>query len=168
MDLMNARRSIIAGGYYKKNYYEAWNLSFVRSTPSYINTGVYLFTKENVDRDFEVEITDLYGSYTDSSETILCAKHDGNSYGFLIRINSSTSTKYNGTIAVKKEYNNSIVIRRINGVISVNGDKITNPTVEFTNAVHQWPLVLGCAVGDDGTYRRYGTGTIGHIVVRLL
>lgn len=148
--------------------YEAWNLSFDRSTPSCINTGVFLFTEDNINRDFEVEITDLYGSYTDSSETILCAKHNGNSYGFLIRINSSTSATYKGTIAVKKDYNNSIVIRRINGVISVTGDKITNPKVQFTNAVHQRSLVLGCAVDDDGTYYRYGTGTIGHIVVRWL
>lgn len=145
--------------------YEAKNLTF--DGTNYINTGVYLFSEKNINRDFEVIIENLYGK-GDSNNTIICAKHNGNAYGFFIRCNGSTNTTYKGTISVKKQYNNNIIVKRINGVISVSGNTITNPRVQFTNAVHNHPLVLGCAVEDDGSYYRYEQGTIGHIVIRWL
>lgn len=163
MDLMNIRRNLLLN----QPAYEAWNLSFDKTNNTVIDTGVYLFTAENINRDFEVIIENLYGK-GNSTDTIVCAKHNGNAYGFFIRCSGSTNTTYKGTIFVKKQYNNNIIIRRINGVISVSGDTITNPKVQFTNAVHNHPLVLGCAVEDDGSYYRHEQGTLGHIVVRWL
>lgn len=167
MDLMNIRRGMLTGQRDKNIAYEAWNLSF--DGTNCINTGVYLFTDENINRDFELVAEGINGSDTvASSGTIICAKHNGKSYGFLVRINSASFINYNGTISLKMNYDNSLIVRRVNGVISISGDKITNPKVQFTNAVFEHPLVLGCAVDDDGTYYRYGHGTIRHIVVRWL
>lgn len=147
--------------------YEAKNLTF--DGTNYINTGVYLFTDENINRDFELVAEGINGSDTvASSRTIICAKHNGKSYGFLVRLNGGSYTNYNGTISLKMNYDNSLIVRRVNGVISISGDQITNPKVKFTNTVFEHPLVLGCAVDDDGTYYRYGHGTIQHIVVRWL
>lgn len=163
MDLMNIRRNLLLS----QPAYEAWNLTFDGTINTVIDTGVYLFTTENINRNFEVIIENLYGK-GNSNNTIICAKHNGNAYGFFIRCNGSTSTTYKGTISVKKQYNNNIIVKRINGVISVSGDTITNPKVQFINAVHNHPLVLGCAVEDDGSYYRHDQGTLGHIVVRWL
>ena len=146
--------------------YEAENLTF--DGTNYIDTGVYLFSEENINRDFEVVIEDLYGNYETGSRTIVCAKYDSEAIGFLIRLNDSTSITYNGTISMKASYNNNITIRRINGDITCEGSIINNPRVKFTNEVHQHPLVLGCALQDDGTPYRYATGTIGHITVKWL
>lgn len=147
--------------------YEAKNLTF--DGTNYINTGVYLFTDENINRDFELVAEGINGSDTvASSGTIICAKYNGKSYGFLVRLNGGSYTNYNGTISLKMNYDNSLIVRRVNGVISISGDQITNPKVKFTNTVFEHPLVLGCAVDDDGTYYRYGHGTIQHIVVRWL
>ena len=147
--------------------YEAWNLTF--DGTNYINTGVYLFTAENINRDFEVIIEGLNGEDTSgSSNTILCAKHNGQAYGFLIRLNGVNISTYNGTICMKINYDNHLTVRRVDGVISMSGDTITNPKVKFVNAAFGHPLVLGCAVNDDGTYYRYGHGTIQHIIVRWL
>lgn len=147
--------------------YEAENLTF--DGTNYIDTGVYLFSEENINRDFEVVIEDLYGSSnTYQHQTIVCAKYDSTAIGFLIRLNSQTSAQYNGTIGMKKDNHNNITIKRINGVITIDGEVITNPTVKFTNTIHNHPLVLGCALEDNGTPMRYATGTIGHITVKWL
>lgn len=164
MDLMAARRAVI--GATCGIAYEGWNLSFNRS--NYIDTGIYLFTEENINKDFEVEITNLYGSAKNNEETIVCAKHNGNAYGFLIRLNGKT-TNYTGTINMSKNYNNHIIIKRVNGIISVTGKKfVDESSIRFTNEVHQWPLILGCAINDDGSLYRFAQGTIGHIIVRWI
>ena len=125
------------------------------------------FQKKNINRDFEVMIEDLYGG-DPSNNTIVCAKYDSTAIGFLIRLNGAKATTYNGTINMKRDNYNNITIKRINGVITISGSEITNPKVKFTNAVHQHPLVLGCALQDDGTPFRYEAGTIGHITVKWL
>ena len=161
MDLMNIRRNLLLS----QPAYEAWNLTF--DGTNYIDTGVYLFSEKNINRDFEVMIEDLYGG-DPSNNTIVCAKYDSTAIGFLIRLNGAKATTYNGTISMKRDNYNNITIKRINGVITISGSEITNPKVKFTNAVHQHPLVLGCALQDDGTPFRYEAGTIGHITVKWL
>ena len=170
MDMMALRRAVMLGG--KNNIaYEAWNLSFNKSKMEYINTGIYLFNEENINRDFEVVIEDLYGLYTAAqNNTIICAKHNGLALGFLIRCTGTNNRQFAGTIMVKgSSINDQITIRRINGVLSVEGNTITNQPVPFNpNTVFNWPLYLGCAVDDNGDPYRWATGTIGHIVVRWL
>lgn len=164
MDLMNIRRNLLLS----QPAYEAWNLTFDGTANSVIDTGIYLFNEENINRDFEVVIEGLHGNDVNGTNTVICAKYNDNAYGFLVRLNSSSSATYNGTISMKANYDNYLIVKRVNGNISISGDKITNPKVKFTNAVFNHPLVLGCAVDDDGTYYRYGHCTIQHIVVRWL
>lgn len=165
MDLMVFRRAIINAQ--SGVAYEGWNLSFDGTEDSVIDTRVKLFTAENINRDFEVVIEDLYGG-DNSNKTIVCAKYDSTAIGFLIRLNSAGATIYNGTISMKTNNHNNITIKRINSIITIEGEIITNPKIKIINAVHQHPLVLGCALQDDGTPFRYSAGTIGHIVVRWL
>lgn len=169
MDMMKLRRIVMAGSIKNNIAYEAWNLSFNATKKESINTGIYLFNEENIDRDFEVVVEDLYGS-SSSEATIICAKHNRLSLGFLIRCTATANHTYAGTIAIKKNtIPNTITIRRINGVLSVEGNTITNQPVPFnSNAVFDWPLYLGCAIDDDGEPYRWATGTIGHIVVKWL
>lgn len=162
MDLIQRRREIIAAARDPNIIYEETNLSFNNTV---INTGVYLFTAENINRDFEFIAENINGN-GDINNTIICAKHDGKAYGFLVRIYNSTSASYNGTIFVTSGA--SIVIKRINGVITLSGTNIANPDVKFTNGIFDWPLVLGCAIDDKGDYFRYKTGTIGHVLVKWL
>lgn len=169
MDMMALRRAVMLGG--KNNIaYEAWNLSFHETKRESINTGLYLFNEENINRDFEVIVEGLYGETNNGTNTILCAKHNGRAIGFLIRILTTANRQYAGTIfAMQKVVNDVIIIRRINGVLSVEGNTITNHPVPFNpNTVFDWPLYLGCAIDDNGKPYRWATGTIGHIVVRWL
>lgn len=167
MDVMALRRRLLMG---KAGVaYEARDLAFNKSQYDRIDTGVYLFTQDNINKDFEVVIDDLYGVLTGpDTDTMVCAKDNVSSSGFLIRCNSITTAIYKGTIGVKKDAYNHVTIRRVNGVITATGYEITNPTVKFKNEAHNNPLILGCAIDDNGNYYRYATGTIGHIVVRWI
>ena len=164
---MNLRRRLLMG---KAGVaYEAWDLSFDASEYTYIDTGVYLFTQDNLNKDFEIIIDNLYApSGQTRIKTMVCAKDNVSSSGFLIRPTGDTETAYKGTIAMKAAYYNHITVRRIGGVLSAIGEVITNPGFAFKNESHEYPLILGCSFDDNGNRTRYITGTIGHIVVRWL
>ena len=166
---MSIRRSLLFGSPKDDNVaYEAYNLSFDGTNSTVIDTGVYLFTQENINRDFEFIAEGIVGANI-SNSTIICAKHNGNAYGFLVRTTGGTSTNYNGTIFVKSTPNIAkIIVRRENGVITMAGENITNPRAQFANGVFGWPLVLGCAIDDDGSNYRYATGTIEHVKLTWL
>lgn len=169
MDIMQRRAALLGS---IKNAspiaYEAYNLSFDGTDSTVIDTGIYLFTQENINRDFEFIAEEIDGTNIRNS-TIICAKHNGNAYGFLVRTAGSPSTAFNGTIFVKSTPNIAkVIIRRENGVITMSGENITNQGVKFANNVFGWPLVLGCAIDDDGSHYRHATGTIAHVKVTWL
>lgn len=167
MDIMQRRAALI--GSLKSNVaYEAYNLTFDGTNSTVIDTGVYLFTQENINKDFEFIAEGINGTGATSSNTIICAKHNGKSYGFLIRPYTSTSVTYKGTIYVKSNSNAIVIIRRVGGVITLSGENITNLGVQFVNGVFDHPLVLGCAINDDGSRYRYEQGTIRHIKLQWL
>ena len=168
-ELMYRRRILMSGEKEEVDpsiLYEAYNLSFNGS--NYIDTGVYLFTQENINKDFEFIAEGIVGP-NGGNNTIICAKHNANSYGFLVRTSNSTNTSYKGTISTLASPNIcEVIVRRVNGAITLSGTNIKNPSVEFTNSVFNWPLVLGCAVDDNGNLYRYATGTIEHVKFRWL
>ena len=168
-ELMYRRRILMSGEKEEVDpsiLYEAYNLSFDGS--NYINTGVYLFTQENISKDFEFVAEGIVGIKS-TDKTIICSKHNGNSYGFLVRTNDNTNTNFNGTVCVKSSPNSgTVIITRISGVITLTGTNLTNPKVKFTNSAFDWPVLLGCAMDDNGNLYRYATGTIKHVKIRWL
>ena len=167
-NLITSKKKIIMAMQKLENIiYEASNLSFDGTAATIINTGIYLFTQENINRDFEFIAEGIYGPIN-STNTIICAKHNGNAYGFLVRTHNNTSTTYAGTISVINNQKATVIVRRQNGILSASGTGIKNPGMSFNNMVFNWPLMLGCAVDDDGNPYRYATGTIDHIIVKWL
>lgn len=164
-ELMFRRRALM-GQKQDSILYEAYNLSF--DGTNYIDTGVYLFTQENINKDFEFIAEGIYGPVGVNSHTIICTKDNANALGFLVRTTGDTGTKYAGTIFVKSNDSATVIVKRINGVMTLSGINITNPTVRLTNGVFDWSLHLGCAIDDNGNRYRYATGTINHVVVRWL
>ena len=166
---MLRRRQLMAMQKPSNILYEARNLSFDGTEATIIDTGVYLFTADNINRDFEFVAEGILGPRNqDGNKTLICAKHNGNSTGFLVRTTGGTSTGWAGTIAVTPDQKATVIVRRINGKITLTGENITNPGMKFKNETFDWPLVLGCAVDDDGTYYRYAPGSIDHVMVKWL
>lgn len=162
---MNLRRGLLMG---KAGVaYEAWDLSFNKT--NYVDTGVKLFSQENINRDFEVILSGIQGDYTKTqTDTLVCAKDNNMGCGFLVRPSGNTEHKYNGTIFIQRNTKGTVIIKRINGVLSCEGAIITNQPVPFDNSAFDRPLVLGCAIDDNGNYYRYCNGTIDYICVRWL
>ena len=161
MDLMARRRQLLMIPH--GIIYEGFNLDF--DGTNYIDTGAYLFTEENINRDFEFIAEGASGKRNSGNLTLICAKHNGQALGFLLRPRANKSTGYHGTLSYDPLLKPTIIIKRKNGVISYN-DAIINKGVIVDNGVFDWPLVLGCAIDDDGTYYRYAIGHIDHVLVK--
>lgn len=159
--VMTRRRDLLDSA----TLYEASNLIFTGS--NYIDTGIHLFTSENINKDFELVATVNFAS--DSQNTFICHKKNSNAYGFFVRAHTNASP-YSGTIVVKPNIDVTLTVKRINGVLSVTGDNVYQPnkTPDFINNVHDQPLVLGCALDDNGSPYRYAKGTIKYIKIKLL
>ena len=148
--------------------YEAYNI--VTDGINYIDTGVKLFSAENINRDFEVSLIGIYGQTAPNptEKTFVCAKHNTNSTGFMVRFaQNRPGQNYAGTMFLKNNVKTTVIFRRINGVITTEGPFL-NPTNRIVNAVHNHPLVIGCALQDDGTPYRFYAGSLDHIIIKWL
>lgn len=166
MTLMERRRALMSG---KSNIaYEAYNI--VTNGTNYVNTGIKLFSAENINRDFEVSLIGIYGEIVPNptSNTFICAKHNTDSTGFLIRFaQNKPAQEYNGTMFLKNNVKVNVIFRRINGVITAEGPFL-NPKNRIVNAIHNLPLVIGCALQDNGIPYRFYAGSLDHIIIKWL
>lgn len=146
--------------------YEAYNLTF--DGTNYIDTGVYLFDDDVKTRDFEFVAEGIVGE-TANNESLIGCKHDKWRNGFVLRTRDNSSVQFPGTVFMKPNIMGTMIIKRINGHITLSGTNITNPNVPFNDdGGHHWPLTLGCATDDDGNPYRFAKGTIEHVMVRWL
>lgn len=146
--------------------YEAYNLAF--DGTNYIDTGVYLFDDDVKTRDFEFVAEGIVGE-TANNESLIGCKHDKWRNGFVLRTRDNSSVQFPGTVFMKPNIMGTMIIKRINGHITLSGTNLTNPNVPFNDdGGHHWPLTLGCAIDDDGNPYRFAKGTIEHVVVRWL
>lgn len=166
VSIASRRRALMAES--KSNIaYEAYNI--VTDGTNYIDTGVKLFSAENINKDFEVSLIGLYGATaTDSgNQTIVCAKYDSTGAGFLIRVRNYTGTALTGTFIIKTGTNSTVIFRRINGIITVEGT-VLNPNNTIVNDIFDHPLVIGCALRDNGTPYRFYAGSLEHIIIKWI
>lgn len=165
---MKRRRILLSGS---NILYEAKNLVFDKDSNTEIFTGVYLFSADNYLKDFECRVIGIEGSPVNTGTLTLVSSRDpDNNVGFLIRPNGLSDHIYKGTISTPKtDQKANVIVRRINGVLSVTGDYITNQPVPFApNAIYDKELVLGCALNSAGYAYRRASGTIDHIIVRWI
>lgn len=74
MDELIRRRGMIKKEDASYVAYEAYNLSFNKSLSTYIDTGIYLFSPQNIGRDFEFLAEDIRGVAGVTEQTIICSK----------------------------------------------------------------------------------------------
>lgn len=142
----------------------------------YINTGVYLFNSENVNKDFLVSFNISSGTYASSYNTLFNtfdeAKANGYYYGVIFRYHNSNSSNYqivsyvndttsaSANVAISGTTN--VRIKRESKVISYsinNGSWTTLQSFASTNATVNTPATFGSSWNGSGPYR-YFTGTL--------
>lgn len=146
-------------------------------TSDYINTGLKMFTEENIDKDFEVSFDiDSIGSNNVNQAVLLNGKDEGrNTYpGFVYRIYTNGTIRFDskgGTGNGASDPTNSVQnvkISRINKkmylTINDGQEKEVYDFTTFTN-YHSVPLTLGAAL-KNGTPMRYFEGTLSNIVIK--
>lgn len=147
--------------------YEARNLVF--DGTNYIDTDVYLFSAENVNRNFEIivkgaTIDNTIGTGSNKNERALIGSmYEVNPYpGFLVRGDVPAGQ---GVIAIRQQPTD-ITIKRINGIYTVVGTSIQSGAI--ANATFDIPVTLGCEMQADKTPFRYVGGSIDYISIRWL
>lgn len=151
---------------------------------NYINTGVCLFSEENINKDFDIEFTIDYIERNDQidQDTILNAKYEKEQEkypGFVVRklrgdlekteisargLSRNQKIYYHGAWEGKK-----ITISRINNTIYYsmgNGSRIELYTQDAYK-YHNTPVTFGCGLDGDGNPWRYWKGQLSNMSITL-
>lgn len=162
-----------------KTVYEyAGNYRF-NGTSDIINTGLCMFTEENIDKDFEISfnIEEIESGYVNQA-TVVNAKWEKNPYpGFVYRLYVDSETiKFeskggSGSGATNKQKDvKSVKLSRVNRImyLSINNgeSKHVYDFTDFTN-FYNVPLTIGASLQEDGTPFRYFKGTLSNIVIKV-
>lgn len=141
--------------------YEAWNLSF--DGTNYVDTGVYLYSADNINRDFEILLEKLAGQ-NGHNDCILNSMYENLPYpGFVVRA-------LGGAGCIARSPNQSceyLRIRRISGNIIVESDVSWSKNA-IKSAVFNIPVTLGAGMDSQGNPWRYSVCTIQHVLIKWL
>lgn len=150
----------------------------------YINTGLYMFTNKNIDKDFEISFNiDSVEDEYDFQAALINAKYekqDAGYPGFVCRFNdSSKNLKFTakGGAGNDVTYNYSQIIGKKVKIyrkdrvmyMSIN-DGEPKKVYDFTsfNNYHSVPITIGCSLqGDTGEPWRFFHGTLSNIEIKV-
>ena len=145
---------------------------------NYIDTGLTLFSQENINKDFEIlfEVKEL--TYVNKLDTILSIMDESGSPwpGIVFRLNDSRSYQIgaNATSSVKKEKtysttNKKVSIKKVEKILYIsfnNGDN--EKFLDMTKlSPFDVPLTFGSSLDASGNPFRYFTGTLSDIRIYL-
>lgn len=152
--------------------YEAWNLVF--DGTNYIDTGIKLFSAENVNRDFEIILNISYDGI--ATGTFMNAMLEKSPYpGMVARTPSNLTTLeiMVGNVAILRSYfkawvDKDVYIHRVNNVFSAWLDGDSAGTTATETKTHDVPVTIGAGLNGSLQPWRYWAGTINHIKIEWL
>ena len=146
---------------------------------NYINTGIYLFSSQTIDKDFDVSFEIVNRVSTGGQATMMSAMDESGSPwpGVVYRVQSNTQDNLaaNATNSAKvdRKFGNNVskvVLKRRSGILYMSLDDgadeqildMTTLTTAFDS-----PLTFGCSLTSSGTPQRYFKGTLKNMNVKL-
>ena len=163
----------------KPNYdYDRFIDSATFSGSNYINTGLNLFSRENIDKNFEISFKIVSRDATTSQATMINAKLEEEPYpGFAYRVTSDLIQDQlsisAGESTYKKNYNRAdierISIKRVNGILYLKINDGSYQQVLDTTSLTPFdiPLTIGASLDSNGNPWRYFKGTLEDIKITL-
>ena len=159
--------------------YKAYNLVCDGST--YYDTGVNLFSAENIDKDFKITMKVSYFTPTEGSasqDVILGNKYEGSiggaSYpGIYFRLNSTNNYQFQiggynyYVVSTGSVIGKELCIWREDGTYYAQIEGDVRKTLSVREAVFDQNLTIGAGIQTDGTYFRYSTCTFDYIIVEV-
>lgn len=156
----------------KKLYYHSDQLVF--DGTNYIDTGVKIFSEENVHKNFEIsfDITNIDGTQV-SQATIVNAMLEKSPYpGFVFRFQSDTSkVEFNSPkISNKSNINasttNKVVIKRVNDVYFLQLNGGTDQRIgTYSGSTFDETTIIGASIDGNGDPWRFFKGTLDNISI---
>ena len=166
------------------------NSDYVFNGTNYIDTGVYLFSRENYKRNFYISIDIKQNVSTENQATLIGSKYEAdttNYPGFVFRrradslsynisANVSASNKItlplSGEILGSFDYTKKVRLLRINNILyySLNNESF-KMILDYTgfNLFFNQSLTIGATFKGDGkTLQRFFKGTMSNIIVTFL
>lgn len=151
------------------------NLTF--DGTNYIDTGIPLFSPQNISRDFEVIINVASTSWTASQETIFAAMYEVSPWpGFVFRRNTTSNLFQIAakssvvTPAFASIVGHDFHIARINSHYYYWYDDNESSKVDFTSKVDattfEQNAVVGAGMQSNGTAFRYWHGTLNYLAIK--
>lgn len=154
---------------------------YVFTGSNYIDTRVYLFNENTVNKDFEVsfEIVNR-GTTTKQATLVSCMDESGTPWpGFVYRINSGSEDQMsaNTNTSVKMEQNylsqdiTKVSIKRTNHILYVSfNDAAYEQILDMTQLLKTFdvPLTFGSSLKGDGSPQRYFKGTLRNMSVQII
>ncbi len=143
---------------------------------NYIDTGIYLFSEENIRKNFEIyfEIDEVISPFN-SQGTLINAMSEISPYpGFVFRhMPNNTQFEYNSPAITTKTYNiNStqrVLFKRINDIyyIKINDDNLVELGEYKTGTTFDVPVTIGASLDANGNPWRYFKGKLTNVYIKL-
>ena len=143
---------------------------------NYINTGIKLFSEENINRNFEVyfEIDEFVSPYN-SQGTILNVMREVSPYpGFVFRhMTNDKQLEFNSPSLVNKTLNinnvKKVYIKRYNDIyyIRINDDNIIELGKSKNQTTFDTPATFGASLDKDGNPWRFFKGKLSNVYIKL-
>lgn len=154
------------------------NDEYVFDGTNYIDTGIYLFSGELVNKDFEVSFEIVSrGSNSEFATMMSCMDETGTPWpGMVYRIKDRSNDQFgantNSTIKVERNYKNSEVtkvsLKRTNKILYIAfNDGEYSQILNMTQLIKTFdvPLTFGASLNGSGNPQRYFKGTLKNMKV---
>lgn len=143
---------------------------------NYIDTGIYLFSEENINKNFEIsfDITNIESPQA-SQATLINSMEEISPYpGFVIRHTGNTTIEFNSpSIGHKNGINtntlNKLLLKRYNDIyyIKMNEDNLIKLGKQETQTIFDVPLTIGASLDSDKNPWRFFKGTLSNVKIEL-
>ena len=154
------------------------NGEYVFEGTNYIDTGIYLFSGDLLNKDFEVSFEIVSRATTTQHATLMsCMDETGSPWpGMVYRIKDSSNDQFgantNSTIKVENNYANSeitkVSIKRTNKILYIalnDGDYAQVLDMTKLAKTFDVPLTFGASLNSRGNPQRYFKGTLKNMKV---
>jgi len=144
---------------------------------NYINTGIKLFSEENINKNFEIyfDIDEISPPPYNAQAAIINSMREVSPYpGFVFRHrNNETEVEFNSPSISNKIYSlsntNSVYIKRYNDVyyIQINGENLVNLGKSKNSTTFDVPVTIGASLDGSGNPWRFFKGKLSNVYVKV-
>ena len=154
-----------------------YNGDYVFDGTNYIDTGVYLFSEENINKDFDISFEIKKRDTTTNLSTMVSAMDETDSPwpGIVYRVRSGNEDQFganaSSTTKIEKNYQkinvDKVSIKRVNNIVYIsfnNGfdTRLLDVSSMLSNPF-DIPVTFGSSIDANGNPFRYFTGTLSNI-----